>query len=151
MEFEMHSDPPRYPLHVAGVTGWNSPGVDILSFDSAEERAAFLAAETKHASMVNRFIEVKGRRDSGAKIDLRDNELSAAQRFGSKYYLYRVYDRGDGDYSLAILKDPLNDRSGRRRFYEINLDAADQTERFDLAGGLTKDAYMRGSRVGTIT
>ncbi len=86
----------------------------------------------------------------GAKIDLRDNELSAARRFGSKYYLYRVYDRGNGEYSLAILKDPLNDRSGRRRFYEMDLDAAHQTERFDLAQGLTKDAYMRGSRFDTI-
>jgi hypothetical protein len=149
MEFELYSDPPRYPLHVAGITGWTSPGVDILSFDSPEERAAFLAAETKQASMVSRFIEVKGRRDSGAKIDLRDNELSAARRFGRKYYLYRVYDQGNGGYGVAILKDPLNDLTGRKRFYEVNLDAARQTERFDLSAGLTKDAYMRGVRVAS--
>ena len=151
MEFELHGDPPRYPLHVAGITGWNSPGVDILSFDSPEKLAEFLDAKEKHAHMVSRFIEVKGRRDSGAKIDLRDNELSAARRFGPKYYLYRVYDQGNGDYSLAILKDPLNDLTGRTRFYEINLDSARQTERFDLSAGLTKDAYIRGSRFDATT
>jgi hypothetical protein len=151
MEFELHSDPPRYPLHVAGITGWSSPGVDILSFDSPEERAAFLAAETKQASMVSRFIEVKGRRDKGAKIDLRDNELSAARRFGRKYYLYRVYDQGNGSYGVAILKDPLSDLTGRKRFYEVNLDAATRTEQFELSAGLTKDAYIRGSRVDPIT
>ena len=151
MEFELHGDPPRYPLHVAGITGWNSPGVDILSFDSPEKLAEFLDAKEKHAHMVSRFIEVKGRRDSGAKIDLRDNELSAARRFGPKYYLYRVYDQGNGDYSLAILKDPLNDLTGRTRFYEINLDSARQTERFDLSAGLTKDDYIRGSRFDATT
>jgi hypothetical protein len=151
MEFEINDDPPRYPLYVGGLTGWSAPGVDVLSFDSFEKRASFLAAEKKDAALVSRFIEVKGRRDSGAKIDLRDNELQAARSFGSKYYLYRIYDRGNDCYSLAILKNPLNDRKGRRRFYEINLDASTQTEQFDLSAGLTRYAYMRGSCVDTIT
>jgi len=146
VEFEKKSDPPRYPLHVGGLTGWNAFGVDILSFDTAEKRAAFLAAEKKDEKLVARFIEVKGRRDSGAKIDLRDNELTAARSFGKKYYLYRVFERGDGSYGLAILKDPLNDSKGRRRYYEVNLDAAARTEEFNLVGGLTKEAYMQGSR-----
>ena len=150
IEFEMNSEPPRYPLHVGTFTGWSAFGVDILSFDTAEKRASFLAAEKKDEKLISRFIEVKGRRDRGAKIDLRDNELEAARRFGKRYYLYRVFEQGDGGYGLAILNDPLNDRKGRRRYYEVNLDAADRTEEFNLVAGLTKEAYMQGSRA-TIT
>jgi hypothetical protein len=133
----------RFALHVGKITGFDASGVDVLSFSSAEQRAAFEAAERKDAMLVERFIEVKGRRDSGAKIDLRDNELSAAFRFANKYYIYRVFDRRDGTYAFAILQDPLRARGGRKRFYEVNLDSADGTRRFELAGGLTKDAYLR--------
>jgi hypothetical protein len=43
----------------------------------------------------------------------------------------------------------MNELTGRKRFYEVNLDAARQTEGFDLSSGLTKEAYMRGTRVSS--
>ena len=89
-----------------------------------------------------RFIEVKGRKDSAAKIDLRDNALTAAREHKGRYFLYRVFDRGDGSYGLAILKNPLHDARGIRQYYEVNLDAAAGTEEYDLTGGMTEAAYV---------
>jgi len=68
MEFEEHDTPPRFPLKVGNVTGWHAPGVDLLSFASAEDKERFLARERRE-ELVLRFIEVKGRSSDGAKLD----------------------------------------------------------------------------------
>lgn len=112
----------------------------MLSFASAEDRANFLAGDHSEAR-ITRFIEVKGRSSEGAKIDLRDNELEAARKHKDKYFLYRVFDRSDGSYALAILKNPLADETGVKVFYEVNLDAATRTEEFNIVGGWSESSY----------
>jgi len=139
IEFEEHASPPRFPVLVGNVTGWKSPGVDILSFVSAKDREFFLAAETKDAALVARFIEVKGRSAEGARIDLRGNELTAAQTHRARYFLYRLFDRGNHTYDVAVLQDPIGDPMGARSVVEINLEVALGTEEFQIVGGLSED------------
>ena len=140
MEFEEGDSPPRFPLRVAGITGYEAPGVDVLSFATEQDRDQFINGDRRD-TLVARFIEVKGRASEAAKIDLRDNAVKAARRYQDKYYLYRVFDRGNGSYELAVLKNPINDETGARAFYEINLEAATRTEEFNLAGGITENTY----------
>mgnify|MGYP001614123306 CR=1 FL=1 len=142
MEFERNDAPARYPVRVGNITGWNSPGVDVLSFASEEDRGIFMGGDHREA-LVARFIEVKGRSSEGAKIDLRDNALRAAQKYNEKYFLYRLFAKGDGTHELAILRSPLNDETGVRAFYEINLDAAKRTHEFNLVGGITENSYLK--------
>jgi hypothetical protein len=142
MEFEECDTPPRFPLRVAGVTGYEAPGVDVLSFATEEDRTLFKKGDHRDTIIV-RFIEVKGRASEAAKIDLRDNAVKAARRYHDKYYLYRIFDRGTGSYELAVLKNPINDETGARAFYEINLEAATRTEEFSLAGGITEFSYRQ--------
>jgi hypothetical protein len=141
MEFEEHDTPPRFPVRVGNVTGWDAPGVDVLSFASAEDRAHFLAGDHSETRII-RFIEVKGRSSEGAKIDLRDNALKAARKHADRYFLYRIFDRNDGSYELAVLKNPLADETGTSAFYEVNLDAATRTEEFNVVGGLSESSYL---------
>jgi hypothetical protein len=140
MEFEECDSPPRFPLRVAGITGYEAPGMDVLSFATEQDRDQFINGDRRD-TLVARFIEVKGRASEAAKIDLRDNAVKAARRYQDKYYLYRVFDRGNGSYELAVLKNPINDETGARAFYEINLEAATRTEEFNLAGGITENTY----------
>jgi hypothetical protein len=141
IEFEEHDAPPRFPVRVGNITGWDAPGVDVLSFASAEDRANFLAGDHSEAR-ITRFIEVKGRSSEGAKIDLRDNALEAARKYKDKYFLYRVFDRNDDSYALAILKNPLADETGVKAVYEVNLDAATRTEEFSIVGGWSESSYL---------
>jgi hypothetical protein len=141
IEFEEHDAPPRFPVRVGNITGWDAPGVDVLSFASAEDRATFLAGDHSE-TRIARFIEVKGRSSEGAKIDLRDNALDAARKYKDKYFLYRVYDRSDGSYALAALKNPLADETGTKVFCEVNLDAATRTEEFAIVGGCSENSYL---------
>jgi hypothetical protein len=141
IEFEEHDTPPRFPVRVGNITGWAAPGVDVLSFASAADRATFLAGDHSEARIA-RFIEVKGRSSEGATIDLRDNELEAARKHKDKYFLYRVFDRGDGSYSLAILQNPLADETGVKAFYEVNLDAATRRTEFNIVGGWSESSYL---------
>jgi Domain of unknown function (DUF3883) len=140
MEFEENDTPQRFPIRVANVTGWRAPGVDVLSFASEQDRRHFLAGDRRE-SLVERFIEVKGRSTEGATVDLRGNELAAAQRHREKYFLYRIFDRGDESYGLAILRNPLSDETGLATVYEVNLDAATRTEQFRIDGGLARRMY----------
>ncbi|MCI0534980.1 MAG: DUF3883 domain-containing protein [Verrucomicrobiales bacterium] len=117
-------------------------GVDVISFATEQDKDQFLNGDRRD-TLVARFIEVKGRASEAAKIDLRDNAVKAARRYQDKYYLYRVFDRGNGFYELAILKNPINDETGARAFYEINLEAATRTEEFSLAGGITESTYRQ--------
>jgi hypothetical protein len=142
MEFEECDTPPRFPVRVGNVTGFQSPGVDILSFATEQDKEQFIAGDRRD-TLVARFIEVKGRSTEGAKIDLRDNAVNAARKYQDKYYLYRVFDRGNGSYELAVLKNPIADETGVRPFYEVNLEAATRTEEFSLAGGITENSYRQ--------
>lgn len=142
MEFEKNDSPPRFPLRVANITGWKSPRVDVLSFVSAEDKARFQRGDHREA-LVARFIEVKGRSSEGATIDLRDNSLKAARTYKDRYFLYRVFDQRDGNYEIAILRNPIADATGAQAFYEINLGAATGTEEFHVAGGISEGSYQR--------
>ncbi len=142
MEFEECDTPPRFPVRIAGITGYEAPGVDVLSFATAQDKDQFLNGDRRD-SLVARFIEVKGRASEAAKIDLRDNAVKAARRYQDRYYLYRVFDRGNCSYELAVLKNPINDETGAHAFYEINLEAATRTEEFSLAGGITETSYRQ--------
>jgi hypothetical protein len=142
IEFEKCDVPPRFPVRVGNITGFQAPGVDVLSFATEQDREQFIAGDRREA-LVARFIEVKGRSSEGAKIDLRDNEVKAARKYQDKYYLYRVFHRGDASYELAVLKNPIADETGVRPFYEVNLEAATRTEEFSLAGGITESSYRQ--------
>jgi hypothetical protein len=136
MEFELTDEPPRFPLHVGRVTGYNGPKCDILSFASLEDRDAF--KETKKPELINRFIEVKGRSMGNASILLKGNELEAAIDYAERYYLYRLYVAGNGSYELSILQDPLQDSGAAIDLMEIDFESALTTRRFDLHGGINQ-------------
>ena len=130
--FEERIDPPRFALGVGHITGSDAPGCDLVSFESAEDRLAFQASDPRDWSKVSRFIEVKGRSLSTAKIELRGNELNAARHNGVKYYLYRFYEETDGHYMVSILMDPLGSEGATSYFAEIDLERAKTTQRFEF-------------------
>jgi hypothetical protein len=134
MEFELMEYPPRYPLHVAHITGYNGPRCDILSFASTEDRETFKIS--RNPELIVRFIEVKGRSSDGASILLKGNELDAAKNYGERYFLYRLYVERDGHYELSILQDPLQDPEATENIMEIKLESALTTHRFGLHGGI---------------
>jgi hypothetical protein len=134
IEFEENDNPPRFPVPVGHITGYDAPGCDILTFDSAEQRDAFEL--DKDSSRVSRFIEVKGRSNEKAKIDLKGNELSAAERYRERYYLYRLYKLKEGELLLTILRDPIGQKEALHQIIEVDLDRAKATEKFQLSGGL---------------
>ena len=142
MEFEKCDTPPRFPVRVGNITGFQAPGVDVLSFATEQDRDQFIAGDRRD-TLVARFIEVKGRSSEGAKIDLRDNAVKAARKYQDKYYLYRVFDRGNDTYELAVLKNPIADETGVHPFYKVNLEAATRTEEFSLAGGISEGSYLK--------
>jgi hypothetical protein len=141
MEFEEKATPPRFPLRVSTVMGWKAPGVDLISFATSQDRDRFIAAENKDDVLVARFIEVKGTSSGNTRIDLRGNELTAAQKYRGRYYLYSVFDKHDGTYEMATLRDPLGDAKGVRPVIEVNLEAAENTEEYRITGGIHEDTY----------
>ena len=143
VEFEEAAE--RFPLRVSAVTGWKAPGVDVISFATAEDRSRFVAAENKDDTQIIRLIEVKGTSSGNTRIDLRGNELAAAQRNRGRYYLYSVFDKHDDTYEMAILRDPLGDAKGVRSVIEINLELADGTEEYRITGGIHENSYRLGA------
>ena len=71
----------RFPLPVSQLQGERAYGCDVLSFEAAALRDQF-KAQTKNpeAALVSRFIEVKGKSSENSTIELRGNELHAAER-----------------------------------------------------------------------
>jgi hypothetical protein len=108
----------RFPLPVGHLQGDRALGCDLVSFKTEREREAF-SADTSLHSTVERFIEVKGRSSATGVIDLRGNELERARDFGARYWIYRVFDMGDGSYDFVILPDPTEGYT--REVLEINL------------------------------
>jgi len=122
----------RYALRVGHLRGDSAPSVDLLSFDSEANRDLFGNPETRDWNKVERFIEVKGRSSSTAKIDLKGNELEAAREHGDRYYIYRLYEESDGKFHISILQNPMSAEEAKTIFVEIDLDRARDTQRFDF-------------------
>jgi len=138
MEFEEASDPPRWPLAVGQIMGADGPGCDILSFATLEAREAFRQGPVRDLDSVARFIEVKGRGASGATIELRGNELAAADRYKDRYFLYRLFEAADGTFELTVLDNPLLHKEALRAAVHVVMEQAEATQRFALIGGLRK-------------
>ena len=100
----------RYPVRVEHVHGYESLGCDILSFDNLESTKRLEQTGEADLASVARFVEVKGRSDRGGSIELTQNQRNAAEKFGTRYHVYRVYqDPASPERNqLAILCDPIN-------------------------------------------
>lgn len=132
LPFEEQNDPPRFALGVGHITGLHAPGFDLVSFESPEDRSNFQNQETRDWSKVLRFIEVKGRSSSSAKIELKGNELRAAREYGDRYFLYRFYEEADGHYLVSILENPLTAEEAKAHVIEVDLERANATQRFEF-------------------
>lgn len=134
---EFESAEQRFPLQVGHIMGYEGPLCDILSFSSELDLERF--RETRDMTLVERFIEVKGRSSPGAVIELRGNALEGARRYSGRYYLYRLFEANDGTYDLAILKDPFE--PGNRSAWEIAVHVhvlrAPATLRYAITGGIS--------------
>ena len=130
--FEEQYHPPRFALGVGHITGAEAPGFDLVSLETAEEREAFKNPATRDWTRVQRFIEVKGRSSSTAKIELKGNELRAARNYGDRYYLYRFYQHADGHYFVSILKNPMGAEDALNPGVEIDLERARATQRYEF-------------------
>jgi hypothetical protein len=134
VEFEEHST--RYPLRVGQIQGKLGFGCDILSFLSKQTRDDFKSGKNRNISLVNRFIEVKGRKNKSAEIELRGNEKDCASKYSDKYYLYRLSKSNEGEYLLSILNNPLSVQEAVEQSIYVHLDMAESTEFLDIKGGI---------------
>lgn len=137
--FEEQCSPKRYALGVGHITGLDAPGCDLVSFDSESDREEFRNSEERDLSRVRRFIEVKGRSSSTAKIELKGNELKAAREYGDRYYLYRFYEVVDNQFCVSILQNPMAAEEAKSTIIEINLDRAHETNRYDFVVEIQAD------------
>ena len=137
--FEEQDSPGRYVLGVGHITGLDAPGFDLVSFDFEQDLDVFRNAETRDWSKVRRFIEVKGRSSSSAKIELRGNELRAAREYGDRYYLYRFFEAADGQFFVSTLQNPMNAEEAKATIIEVDLDRAKTTRRFEFVVEVTED------------
>ena len=136
VEFESAAKPCRFPILVGQITGNLSLGCDVLSFASEQDREDFMTGENRDLSRVLRFIEVKGRKNEGASIELRGNEKSAATEYGKKYYLYRLHESTPSEFVLSILQNPLAQKEALEPAVYVDLKRAERTERFEITGGI---------------
>ena len=85
---ELHG---RFVIPVNHIHGYAGPGCDLLSVGSQEIRDR--AVETRSIAIddVLQFIEVKGRNKRTGGVELSENELSGAEKFGARFYIYRVF------------------------------------------------------------
>lgn len=130
--FEEQDDPRRFGLGVGHIMGSEAPGFDLVSFDSVEAREVFKDPASRDWTSVRRFIEVKGRSSSTARIELKGNELRAAREYGDRYFLYRIYEEADGHFMVSILQNPLEAEEAKAHFIEVNLERANATQRFEF-------------------
>ena len=136
MEIEESFQSSRYPLRVGQLMGSDAPGCDILSFKSAEQRDKFRSGEDRDRGNVLRFIEVKGRKNESAKIELRGNEKNAAVKYNDRYYLYRLYKSNENDYILSILQNPLASDEALEASVYVDIDCAKNMEQYEISGGI---------------
>lgn len=133
LEIEESFEPPRFPLLVGQYTGDHAFGCDILSFATEEAREQFRLNENRDLNLVERFIEVKGRKDKQAVIELRGNEKDAANKYADKYYLYRISQISADTFSLSILKNPLMDPEVVEHAVYIDIDRSSKKEEFNIS------------------
>ena len=133
MEIEENFEPPRFPLLVGQYMGNEGLGCDVLSFNSEEDRDGFKNNDCRDLRLVERFIEVKGRRSRGTSIELRGNEKDAASTYANKYYLYRLSESSPGEYSLSVLQNPLNDVDAVEHSLYIHMDRSKNREEFEVS------------------
>ncbi len=144
--FEEQDNPSRYTLGVGHITGLDAPGFDLVSFASNEARELFQKPETRNWSTVLRFIEVKGRSSSTAKIELKGNELKAAREYGERYFLYRFYEAANGQFIVTILQNPMDAEEAKATIIEVDLDRAEETQRFEFVVESDVNDTKEGSR-----
>ncbi len=135
MAFEERDTPRRWALEVGHITGTEAPGIDLLSFDSEDDLQAFTTHKPRDWSKVSRFIEVKGRSSSTAKIELKGNELRAARNYKDRYYLYRFYEEDTGRFFVSILRDPVAADEAQTTIIEFDLERAKTTQRYKFTLG----------------
>lgn len=133
LAFAFEEEQGRFPIAMDNITGTDGAGCDIFSFDSEETRSRFKSIVPREMTLVARFIEVKGRGDARAKIDLRGNEFDCARRESKRYFLYRFYESGSGDYSLTLLQDPIHQEEAISHSVTIDLEAASASLRYELS------------------
>jgi len=138
MDFEESSDPPRFPLLVGQITGSLAFGCDIISFASNEDREAFKSGANRNLQKITRFIEVKGRKHESGAVELRGNELNAAIENKSQFYIYRLFRSGSDEYQLSILQNPLNQKEALSSSVYVDLNRANETQKFALIGGIAE-------------
>lgn len=140
--FEAQDSSIRYALGVGHITGLDAPGFDLVSFESEGDRALFQNPSTRDWTTVQRFIEVKGRSSSTAKIELKGNELKAARKYGDRYFLYRFYEAAHGQFYVSILKNPMAAEESKETIIEVDLDRANATQRFEFVIDSDENALM---------
>ena len=123
----------RFPLSVSYLHGDFTPGCDILSFSSNQNKESFISSiqDNINYSLVDRFIEVKGSSSAKGSITLKGNEYKRAQKSKDKYYLYRIYEPTNGEFELVELSDPL-DEDSKKLQYEINPFQCEKTQRWSV-------------------
>lgn len=126
--FEEAEGQDRYPLRVDHLQGSDYFGCDLLSFDTPEERDKFKSATDER--LVSRFIEVKGRGSEKGSIWLEGNERDSARKYHNRYYIYRVYQKTDEEFEVAVLNDPLS--TSPKPAYEVNFFRATETTRYEV-------------------
>jgi hypothetical protein len=96
----------------------------VHPINSAEEWNKFRSGEDRNMSNIRRFIEVKGRKNESAEIELRSNEKNAAVNYHDRYYLYRLYKSGENHYTLSILQNSLGSNEALEASVYIHIDRA---------------------------
>jgi hypothetical protein len=132
-QFEMLEK--RVVISVSGITGYDGPRCDLISFSNEENMNRFLSGDgsvKRDLLLVSRFIEVKGRASEDAPISLKGNELDAAKTYGDKYFLYRLYQETENKYILDILRNPLKHEEAIERVVDIYIKRARDINSYDL-------------------
>ena len=108
----------RHPLEVAHLQGEDAFGCDLLSFLTSADQEAF--EETLDENLVARFVEVK----SGG-VRLTTNEVRAAERYGDRYWVYRVvFDSESREAAtLTAVSNPLSRQSALATELTVDLNA----------------------------
>jgi hypothetical protein len=138
-EFETHFSQDRYPVPVDHLQGTETWGCDIVSF--ASEVEAELFKKTCDEKLVERFIEVKGSTSEHGVIELKGNELAAAQRWRDRYYLYRVYKSAPGEYELRLLRDPLSAHK-LSLVYQVDLSRDEETDYWHISDQVATSEHI---------
>jgi len=100
------------------------------------DREAFKSGANRSLDKILRFIEVKGRKHESGAIELKGNERTSAVENNSKYFIYRLYKSGFNEYQLSILQDPLGQKEALEPAVYVDLNRANETQKYSLIGGI---------------